>query len=92
MQVLGSINTTARFGHSNRRQSASLRKFDDDLCAGIIPALNRKRAAVQFCEPAGDGQTEAESLLLLHLAIELHVGAHLADLLGGKTASMIANR
>ena len=67
-----------------------LRKFDGDGRAGTFFAFNRKRAAVQFDEPLGNGQSQAQALLVLHFAVELHVSADAADLLGGKSAALVA--
>ncbi len=50
---------------------------------------NDQRAAVQFGQFLGDGQAEAEALLILHLPLELHIGADAADLFGGKSAAVI---
>ena len=53
--------------------------------------LDDERAAVQLREPACDAQAQTESLLLMQLAVELHVGTNLFDLLGGKAAPEIAD-
>ena len=56
-----------------------------------LVAGDGKRAAVQGHQPFGDDQPQSQSLLFLHFAVELHIGADARDLLGGKSAALIAD-
>jgi len=62
---------------------------DNGTKAGI--AFNQQLAAVKFHQLLGDGQAQAESLFILHFSLELHVGAHTADLFGRESAAIIAH-
>ena len=54
-------------------------------------ALDRQTAPVQFRQPLGDDQSQTQTLLLARLAVELHVGAHLLQVLRPQPAAVIGD-